>query len=175
MAANSGLICYDPETVVPYPTELDLSEVPLTALRQKVRAMLSAKLNPPKILLTEEGLPRDWRGILHCARLNHGEANLVHSHPNPMASVLKLWCDAVRDDGRQGASFAQLIAALEVIDRFDVADDIKETLGKCLPLSIACRRVYGRFSETHDVTRRLLFVPSDKQTLSTISWLIGFN
>lgn len=128
MAANSGLICYDPETVVPYPTELDLSEVPLTALRQKVRAMLSAKLNPPKILLTEEGLPRDWRGILHCARLNHGEANLVHSHPNPMASVLKLWCDAVRDDGRQGASFAQLIAALEVIDRFDVADDIKETL-----------------------------------------------
>ncbi|KOX68497.1 Myeloid differentiation primary response protein MyD88 [Melipona quadrifasciata] len=48
---------------------VDLSTVPLVALSIESKYAISSLLNPPKILPSENGLPRDWRGLAHFCKL----------------------------------------------------------------------------------------------------------
>ncbi|KOC70906.1 Myeloid differentiation primary response protein MyD88 [Habropoda laboriosa] len=48
---------------------VDLSAVPLVALSVESKQVISTLLNPPKVIPSENGLPRDWRGLAHLCNL----------------------------------------------------------------------------------------------------------
>lgn len=100
------------------------TQIPLTALTKKTRHQLSKLLNLKKILRSEEGYERDWRGIAALSQQKSfcEESNI--SGDDPMAKVLQLWCT----NNAATATFEHLGRFLGIIDRWDVSDDIYENL-----------------------------------------------
>lgn len=107
------------------PNQIDFAKVPIVALQKPALALLSSSLNPSKILPSEDGFPRDWRGIAHLAGLQSLYGPAIHTDSDPMKMVLTLWC---KEADIQTATFDNLIKFLGVIDRWDVADDLAEFL-----------------------------------------------
>ncbi|BES96325.1 myeloid differentiation primary response [Nesidiocoris tenuis] len=91
-------------------------DVPLSALRNKTRDLISNLLNPCKVLPSHSGYPRDYRGLAYLLDIPLPACKC----PDPTASVLLSWEKA------KNPSVADFLGALEEIDRFDVKDDIKE-------------------------------------------------
>lgn len=109
------------------PNEIDYAKVPLDVLRQPSMAILSRSLNPTKVLLSEEGIQRDWRGIAYLAGLCSLYEPFMSTEKDPMAKVLSLWR---REGDNQTANFDNLLKFLGKIDRWDVADDLAESLAE---------------------------------------------
>lgn len=107
---------------------IDYSKIPLIALGYLTRQTLSKLLNPIKILLSEKGYWRDWRGIACLAKLPTPYGPTINSDADPMEKVLNIWCK--NSDIKEMPTFATLLEFLELVDRWDVCDDIAETLGK---------------------------------------------
>ncbi|XP_017044563.1 myeloid differentiation primary response protein MyD88 [Drosophila ficusphila] len=98
-------------------------ETPLSELSFETRTQLSRMLNRKKVLRSEEGYQRDWRGILDLAK----QKDFVDENANdPMGLVLVSWSQ--RDP--QNATVGNLEDFLGIIDRWDVCDDIQENLAK---------------------------------------------
>ncbi|CAD1475681.1 unnamed protein product [Heterotrigona itama] len=97
---------------------VDLSTVPLVALSIESRYAISSLLNPPKILPSENGLPRDWRGLAHFCKLGGEIMPLLTSHPDPTTYILATWQKKEKD-----ATIKDLQIALEEIERWDILDD----------------------------------------------------
>lgn len=103
------------------------SEIPISVLRSKSRDLLSRRLNTIKVILSENGLPRDFRGVLQCIGLNE----LLHSVQtkyDPMREVLDLWVN----NQPKSATIYQLQHILGNIDRWDVVDDTNDLFGKIM-------------------------------------------
>ncbi|XP_055837535.1 myeloid differentiation primary response protein MyD88 [Episyrphus balteatus] len=109
------------------PNEIDYAKVPLDAMRQSSCTILSRSLNPTKVLLSEEGIYRDWRGIAYLAGLCSLYGPFMSAEKDPMAKVLSLWR---REGDNQTANFDNLLKFLGKIDRWDVADDLTESLAE---------------------------------------------
>lgn len=113
--ANGNVVCLSN-------SELNLREIPITVLRAKSRDILSKRLNAIKVILSENGVPRDWRGVLQCIGLN--DVNIQSN--DPMKEVLTIWCK----EDRNNATIGRLQNILGNIDRWDVVDDTNEYFGK---------------------------------------------
>ncbi|XP_067632620.1 uncharacterized protein Myd88 [Eurosta solidaginis] len=96
-------------------------ETPLHELSANTRLQLSQLLNCRKILRSEDGYERDWRGVAELAEVR---SFCNSSNDDPMRTVLREWC-AHRP---QTATFARLTQYLGIIDRWDVSDDIYENM-----------------------------------------------
>lgn len=127
----------------PFDTRINFKEVPISALRQKSRTMLSVYLNPIKILQSQDGLSRDWRGILYLCALPNQNQYLQYftSRPDSVCELLDTWEQESEKDSRKGvecggeltASIDRLRQFLSLIDRFDCLDDISDYFSKfCL-------------------------------------------
>lgn len=103
----------------------DLSKIPLVALSVKTKEVISTLLNPPKVIPTENGLPRDWRGLAHSSNLSGEILPLLMSHSDPSAYILSIWEKRHKD-----VTIKDLQAALEEIDRWDIIDDTLELFEK---------------------------------------------
>lgn len=101
------------------------SAMPISVLREKSRNSLSMHLNTIKVFVSENGYPRDYRGVLQSIGLNKF-LSFVQTKPDPMAEVLKLWLN----NKPKSATILQLRNVLENIDRCDVIDDTHESFGK---------------------------------------------
>ena len=101
-------------------------EVPLTALSKKTLRKLSHLLNSKKILRSEEGYERDWRGLACLTKQKYLCDENAISLEDPITKVVQLWCT----NNPKTATFAYLEKFLGIIDRWDVSDDIYENLGK---------------------------------------------
>nr|CAD7201539.1 unnamed protein product [Timema douglasi] len=97
------------------------SEVPLHALRSNTREVLSGLLNPLKVLPTEDGLPRDWRGLAQLAGLQGHIISMLVENRDPTNKVLEAWPES---------SFGKLQDALGHLDRWDVLDDTAAMMEK---------------------------------------------
>ncbi|KAK1133976.1 hypothetical protein K0M31_011761 [Melipona bicolor] len=97
---------------------VDLSTVPLVALSIESKYAISSLLNPPKILPSENGLPRDWRGLAHFCKLGGEIMPLLTSHPDPTTYILTTWQQKKKD-----VTLKDLQIALEEIERWDILDD----------------------------------------------------
>lgn len=102
---------------------INFDEIPISALRPKSRELLSKRLNAIKVILSEDGVPRDWRGVLHCVGLS---ATGILSKNDPMREVLDVWWA----ERKQTATLGQLQSILGNIDRWDVVDDTSDFFGK---------------------------------------------
>ncbi|XP_030373507.1 myeloid differentiation primary response protein MyD88 isoform X2 [Scaptodrosophila lebanonensis] len=99
------------------------NETPLNELSAETRKQLACMLNRKKVLRSEEGYERDWRGIATLAR----QANYIPDQtPNPMELVLRNWTL----NNPETATFGHLEKYLGIIDRWDVRDDIQENMTK---------------------------------------------
>ncbi|XP_037954264.1 myeloid differentiation primary response protein MyD88-like [Teleopsis dalmanni] len=107
-------------------SESSFNDIPLTALSKNTRKQLSNSLNSKKVLRSEEGYERDWRGIaMLTQQKNFCDENAL-SGGDPMSKVLQLWCS----NSPKTATFANLERFLGRIDRWDVSDDIYENLAE---------------------------------------------
>ncbi|XP_039485513.1 myeloid differentiation primary response protein MyD88 [Drosophila santomea] len=99
------------------------NDTPLSALGIETRTQLSRMLNRKKVLRSEEGYQRDWRGISELAK----QKGFVDENANnPMDLVLISWTQR----SPQTAKVGHLEHFLGIIDRWDVCDDIQENLAK---------------------------------------------
>lgn len=81
---------------------------------------MSLLLNCKKILPSESGFHRDWRGLATLVKLDQNEFGaILHSNDHTM-KLIEFWIQKCAD-----AKIIQLIQYLEIIDRFDVSDDIE--------------------------------------------------
>lgn len=95
--------------------------VPVSALRKATISVLSGGLNSEKIIPTDDGLPRDWRGLAHMIGLDGVETHRIGASKDQVAELVSVW-------GPKG-TVEQLKQILAVIDRFDVLDDVWNFLG----------------------------------------------
>ncbi|KAL0281098.1 UNVERIFIED_CONTAM: hypothetical protein PYX00_002193 [Menopon gallinae] len=100
--------------------DLDLSEIPLSALKQSTLVTLSASLNHYKIIPTNNGLPRDWRGLAQLMGFNGVETHQISVKPDCFLTLINQW-------GEKG-NVALLQEYLSLIDRYDVLDDTQEAI-----------------------------------------------
>lgn len=92
----------------------EVSEAPLRILGPATRQLMSTRLDSRKILLTSQGIHRDWRGLAEQAHL---DVNSISSGKiSPTEHCIHLW-------GKRLGTIGQLWTFLEAMDRFDVIDD----------------------------------------------------
>ncbi|XP_064541452.1 myeloid differentiation primary response protein MyD88 [Drosophila montana] len=119
-----------PKMVIPGPEPITgaiatagFNRTPLTELSGETRRQLACMLNRKKVLRSEEGYERDWRGIASLS----GQRGYVDEFANmPMDLVLNSWIK----HNPQTAEVGHLEQFLGIIDRWDVRDDIQENLTK---------------------------------------------
>uniref|UniRef100_A0A1B6DXX9 TIR domain-containing protein n=1 Tax=Clastoptera arizonana TaxID=38151 RepID=A0A1B6DXX9_9HEMI len=97
--------------------EINLWDIPLYALRSSSRNYLASLLNCSKVLPSPNGLPRDWRGL---ADLSGVPTRTIRD--NPTMSILSSWEELA------SSSLGQLYEFLGEMDRYDIQDDIEDTL-----------------------------------------------
>ncbi|XP_046804333.1 myeloid differentiation primary response protein MyD88-like [Lucilia cuprina] len=100
----------------------DFKDAPLTAISTDTMKMLSNLLNNLKILHSDTGYERDWRGLATLTELrNLFDFNNMVSN-DPLKKVIELWCENKPD----AATFGNLITFLGLIDRWHVIEDLQE-------------------------------------------------
>lgn len=105
---------------------IDLNEIPVSSLGQKCRKQLSKNLNSIKVIPSEDGVPRDWRGVLHFSRLGSDSVGDLQTKYDPMEYLLKQW----ERECHETATIGNLQKILETIDRWDVVDDTSDLFSK---------------------------------------------
>lgn len=125
-----------------FDTRINLNEIPIKALQQKSLDLLSVYLDPIKILQSEDGLFRDWRGICYLSGLGSFSTYLLQQ-PHITIKLLDMWQTKADRPGNEAtldqiqlensikrATFEQLMHFLSVIDRLDCLDDMNEFFSK---------------------------------------------
>lgn len=106
---------------------VELEKIPLSALSKRTIDALSNKLNAKKILPSEDGYQRDYRGLASLSGLNWSEyGSVIEQSHDPTDKILKLW---MKD--QKTANLDQLQQVLGLIERWDVLDDTNFLLGEC--------------------------------------------
>lgn len=105
---------------------IDLNDIPVSSLGPKCRKKLSKNLNSIKVIPSEDGVPRDWRGVLNCLRLDTVSVGNLQSKYDPMEYLLDQW----ERESNETATLGQLQKILETIDRWDVVDDTSDLFSK---------------------------------------------
>ncbi|XP_053987437.1 myeloid differentiation primary response protein MyD88 [Hylaeus volcanicus] len=100
---------------------VDLSVVPLVALSDQSKQCISTLLNPPKVIPSDNGLPRDWRGLAHLSNLSGEMMPLLTTCPDPSAYILTIWRQNQVD-----ITIKDFQTLLEELDRWDIVDDTSE-------------------------------------------------
>lgn len=86
-------------------------------------------LNPEKVLSSEDGYYRDWRGIFTFTGLSQSEYTLISQTDDKFGKLLDLW---IRKNNEKDSivTLAQLQQCIGIIDRYDVCDDTFTLFGK---------------------------------------------
>lgn len=105
---------------------IDLNEIPVSSLGLKCRKKLSKNLNSIKVIPSEDGVPRDWRGVLNCLRLDTVSVGHLQTKYDPMEYLLDQW----ERECNETATIGHLQRILETIDRWDVVDDTSDLFSK---------------------------------------------
>ncbi|XP_071628789.1 myeloid differentiation primary response protein MyD88 isoform X1 [Temnothorax longispinosus] len=97
---------------------IDLSTVPLVAATVATRQIVATMLNPMKVLPSDNGLPRDWRGLAHLLELSMDAVSLLTSHSDPTMHMLTML-----DKNKKDITMKNFQAIMEQMDRWDIIDD----------------------------------------------------
>ncbi|XP_033209777.1 myeloid differentiation primary response protein MyD88 [Belonocnema kinseyi] len=100
---------------------MDFSTVPLFALSTESKQLISTLLNPPKILKSDNGWPRDWRGLAYVLGIPGEKIPLLESQRDPADKLL----GTLQEKSNSKITFKELQDAFDKIDRWDVIDDLE--------------------------------------------------
>ena len=92
---------------------------PIWALRPSTVEQLSIQLNGQKLLTTDEGHLRDWRGLAELSGTSHIVIQKIETSQNPTKELFAQW----RKTG--DVDIEKLLDYLDTIDWCDVIDDNK--------------------------------------------------
>lgn len=81
------------------------------------------------MLVNEDGLRRDWRGLISMAGLDQSEQLQVSESSDKTASLLDIWI-RTNAENDTSVSLSQLQQCLALIDRYDVIDDTQALLSE---------------------------------------------
>lgn len=81
------------------------------------------------MLVNEDGLRRDWRGLISMAGLDQSEQLQVSESADKTASLLDIWI-RTNAENNTSVSLSQLQQCLALIDRYDVIDDTQALLSE---------------------------------------------
>ncbi|XP_034247483.1 myeloid differentiation primary response protein MyD88 isoform X2 [Thrips palmi] len=104
---------------------IDISQTPVTKLRDRTKTLLSASLNQLRVIPTDDNIPRDWRGVAHFAEVN---TRSLSQSSTPFEDVLKQWVENKLTSEGSPPTFKDLQDILGQIDRWDVYDDSEEMM-----------------------------------------------
>lgn len=80
---------------------------------------MSLMLNPEKILVTEDGYYRDWRGLFKLSGLSQLEYSVIAQSSDKTRKLIELWLKQ-----NNGVTMSQLQGSFGIIDRYDIYDDL---------------------------------------------------
>ena len=111
---------------------LEAPDAPLWVLQTSTVQAVSVLLEQEKLLATEDGLLRDWRGVAELSGL--AKDNIVYQKisnckEGHFAETFGAWKKL------PGASTKDLCSVLQKIDRFDVWDDVAEKVAEDVQLA----------------------------------------
>jgi Death domain len=86
-------------------------------------------LNPERVLVSEDGHFRDWRGIYSLSGLTQSEYTLISQQNDKFAKLLEIWNNK-NVENNSTLTLNQLHQCLFIIDRFDVYDDTLQLMSK---------------------------------------------
>ncbi|EGI65212.1 PREDICTED: myeloid differentiation primary response protein MyD88 isoform X3 [Acromyrmex echinatior] len=98
---------------------IDLSTVPLVAATVASRQVIATMLNPVKVLPSDNGLPRDWRGLAHQLEFNSKFVSMLVSHSDPTMRIFT----ELTDKNKKDFTIKDFQAMMEQMDRWDIIDD----------------------------------------------------
>ncbi|XP_039432233.1 myeloid differentiation primary response protein MyD88 [Culex pipiens pallens] len=101
---------------------INLSEIPVSVLRQATFKLLAVLLNKKKIFKSEDGYYRDWRGLFQAIPLENHYIAEVEADADPCKKIFELWKIKATKEGK-APSLLELQNILGIIDRWDVVDD----------------------------------------------------
>ncbi|XP_011647084.1 myeloid differentiation primary response protein MyD88 isoform X2 [Pogonomyrmex barbatus] len=104
---------------------IDLSTVPLVTANVASRQAIAILLNPMKCLPSDNGLPRDWRGLAHLLEFNGEVVSLLTSHSDPTTHIF-----TILEKNQKDISIKGFQTMMEQMDRWDVIDDTEVLLQK---------------------------------------------
>lgn len=104
---------------------IDLSTVPLVGTSIVSKQIIATMLNPMKVLPSDNGLPRDWRGLAHLLELNGDIMSLLVSHSDPTTYMLTML-----EKNKKNITIKNFQVMMEQIDRWDIVDDT-EAIFEC--------------------------------------------
>lgn len=84
-----------------------------------------SSLNSEKIFSDERNICRDWRGLSSLLNLSGSEFNVIANSEDKMKILLEMWKRLHAE-----SNFEVLLKCLEEIGRFDIYDDVIESLGE---------------------------------------------
>ncbi|XP_037093059.1 myeloid differentiation primary response protein MyD88-like isoform X2 [Pollicipes pollicipes] len=96
--------------------ELNTVESPIVALTEITKEKLALLLNGKKILPSDDGFPRDWRGVAQCLDCDNDVVQQLGRSASPTVALLER-CRA--------RPVADLWRALQDVGRWDVQDDAR--------------------------------------------------
>ncbi|XP_015786667.1 myeloid differentiation primary response protein MyD88 [Tetranychus urticae] len=145
-------------------TTVNLSDIPIRALRIKSRTLLSKCLNAIQIIPAQSGLPRDYRGIADLFGLDNHLVSTIERSADPFKMILENVEKELKiceSGSKNPYSINDLIGFLESIERFDVIDD--------------CMELFYQDALFHSNKMKKLSIKGRKHDLLTINDSLGDN
>ncbi|XP_032676383.1 myeloid differentiation primary response protein MyD88-A [Odontomachus brunneus] len=104
---------------------MDLSTISLTAISAGSKQVISTLLNPAKVLPSENGLPRDWRGLAYLLEFNVEVISLLSSHSDPTIHMF-----TILEQKQENITIKDFQRMMEQINRWDIIDDTEDMFEK---------------------------------------------
>ena len=134
-----------------YQAEYDYSpfeSVQLRAINVSSRSILSKSLNVEQVIPSKDGLQRDFRGLAQLMDFTYQDLVSVQRSSDPTKALLDSYQRTVKGDK---STVRDLMAWLEAIGRYDVIDDVWQSLEKDVQ-TYNNRKVAGLESLAKDLT-----------------------
>ncbi|XP_044732687.1 myeloid differentiation primary response protein MyD88-like [Chrysoperla carnea] len=112
-------------------SNLDYSNTSINALNKSKKILVEA-LNIPRATLNDEGVQKDWRGLLHYIGGDIGSISPVN--PYPAEKVLEIW--QFSKELAETYNVESLLNYLKQLDRWDIIDDILEFIDEDIRLYV---------------------------------------
>lgn len=85
---------------------------------------MSVSLNQNFVLMTQDNLSRDWRGLLSLLNFSRIDENILLQSSEKTRKIIEIWNEYYTE-----ANFEKLLELLEKIERFDIYDDVISFMG----------------------------------------------
>ncbi|XP_072376261.1 myeloid differentiation primary response protein MyD88 [Diabrotica undecimpunctata] len=103
-----------------------MSDIPVKVLRKETRDLISALLNPRKVIPNDKGLSRDWHGLAELCGISGEIIPHIKESNDAALKVLEIWSEKNKEE----STTAKLLSFLEKLDRFDVVEDVTPLIEK---------------------------------------------